>query len=224
MSYQWRLNGGDIPGATASSFARTNVLSAEAGSYVAIVSNAGGSATSQLAAVTVNNPPVLDSVGAQIVHAGTPVQIANAAFDPDPGQVLTFSLETGAPAGASIGAADGLFAWATTDANANTTNAVTVRVTDDGTPSLSDTWSFSIAVVGRPLILSSAISSNMMWFSWSAVVGQTYRIQYRTSAGDADWSDLLDVIAPGQTAVAADIIDSGTGAIRQKFYRVLVVQ
>ncbi len=53
LTYQWSKNGTDISGATASSLAISNATSADARSYVVVVSNAYGSATSNAATVTV---------------------------------------------------------------------------------------------------------------------------------------------------------------------------
>jgi hypothetical protein len=54
LTYQWRLNGAAISGATASSYAAT-----AAGTYSVVVSNPGCSATSAGASVTVNAAPVV---------------------------------------------------------------------------------------------------------------------------------------------------------------------
>jgi plastocyanin len=56
LSYQWRLNGANISGATGTSFTRTNAQSSHAGNYSVIVSSAFGSATSSNAVLTVNSP------------------------------------------------------------------------------------------------------------------------------------------------------------------------
>ena len=56
-AYQWRLNGTNILGANASSYTRTNAQSSDAGNYSVAVSNATGSVTSSIAALTVNGPP-----------------------------------------------------------------------------------------------------------------------------------------------------------------------
>ena len=55
--YQWRFNGTDIIGATASGYTRTNVQSADAGTYSVVVSNVLGAAVSSNAVLTVNGPP-----------------------------------------------------------------------------------------------------------------------------------------------------------------------
>jgi len=59
LSYQWRLNGTSISGATGSSFTRNNAQPGDAGSYSVVVSNAGGSVTSGNAVLTVNVPPTI---------------------------------------------------------------------------------------------------------------------------------------------------------------------
>jgi hypothetical protein len=58
--YQWRFNGADLPGATASFLYLPNVLSNNVGQYSVVVSNSLGSVTSTVANLTVNyRPPTL---------------------------------------------------------------------------------------------------------------------------------------------------------------------
>ncbi len=56
LSYRWRKDGVDIPGATSSSFVITAALADDAGSYTVVVSNAAGSVTSSSATLTVTAP------------------------------------------------------------------------------------------------------------------------------------------------------------------------
>jgi len=63
LSYQWRKNGGNIPGATGNSLALNNVATADAGDYTVQVSNSAGSVTSAAATLTVNVAPVVLSIG-----------------------------------------------------------------------------------------------------------------------------------------------------------------
>ena len=58
-SYQWRFNGTDLPGETASTLARTNVQSANSGNYDVVVTNALGAIPSSNALVQVILPPTL---------------------------------------------------------------------------------------------------------------------------------------------------------------------
>jgi uncharacterized delta-60 repeat protein len=52
-SFQWRLNGTNIAGATNTTLLRTNLQPIAAGNYTFVASNPGGSATSQVAVLTV---------------------------------------------------------------------------------------------------------------------------------------------------------------------------
>src|SRR5262249_11359919 len=56
LSYQWRKNGADIPAATSASLTLNNVQAADGGVYTVVVSNAGGSAASAAATLTVVDP------------------------------------------------------------------------------------------------------------------------------------------------------------------------
>jgi hypothetical protein len=61
LTYQWRFNGVNISGATASTYTRANVQATNAGSYSVVVSNPYGTATSANATLSVNTPPVITS-------------------------------------------------------------------------------------------------------------------------------------------------------------------
>jgi hypothetical protein len=63
-----------------------------------------------------------------------------------PAQQFTYSLAPGAPRGARIDRTNGVFNWAPSAAYARTTNAITIRVTDNGVPSLTDSKTFLVVV------------------------------------------------------------------------------
>ncbi len=77
LGYQWRLNGANLTTGTNDTLTLSNVQLGQAGSYVVVVSNAGGAVTSApLAVLTVNVPPSIQTQPAsQNVAAG-----ANATF------------------------------------------------------------------------------------------------------------------------------------------------
>ncbi len=60
-TFQWRVNGVNIPGATSTTLTLTGVTPANAGTYTAVVTNSAGSATSVGAVLAVNVPPVITS-------------------------------------------------------------------------------------------------------------------------------------------------------------------
>lgn len=94
-----------------------------------------------------NFPPVLDSIGNQSGDEGTLISFTATATDPDvPAQNLDYSLDPGAPAGASIHPVTGLFSWTPSEAQGPGAYPVTVRVSDDGSPVLSDFETFYITV------------------------------------------------------------------------------
>ena len=93
-----------------------------------------------------NQPPVLAAIGPRVATEGQTLAFTATATDPDPADALTFTLDPGAPAGASISAA-GAFTWAPTEAQGGASYNVTVRVTDNGTPAQNDFETFSINVL-----------------------------------------------------------------------------
>jgi len=74
LTYQWRLNGANISGATTASYTRSNVQSGDAGNYSVVVGNVAGSATSANAVLSVNVPPsITTQPSSQAVNPGSSV-------------------------------------------------------------------------------------------------------------------------------------------------------
>jgi len=95
----------------------------------------------------VNSAPLLAPISDQTIAEGFPLTFLCVATDSDlPPQTLAFSL-MGAPAGATIGPSSGIFSWTPPVTSITRTNALSVIVTDDGSPPLSATQSFSILVL-----------------------------------------------------------------------------
>ncbi len=95
----------------------------------------------------INSAPVLAAIGNKTVSGGNLLSFTASAFDNDlPPQVLTYTLDAGAPLGTSIDPATGIFNWTPTKAQAPSTNRVTVRVSDNGSPVLSAAQTFTVTV------------------------------------------------------------------------------
>src|SRR5205814_769400 len=76
-----------------------------------------------------NQAPVLAPIGNRLVNEATALTFTASATDPDnPAQTLTFSLDTGAPLGASINATTGVFTWTPAQAQGPGLFTLTVRV------------------------------------------------------------------------------------------------
>lgn len=220
LSYQWRFNETPIPGATSSSYTRTNVQAADAGNYSVQITNAAGIAISDDAVLTVNTPPSLGPIADRLAHAGEWVAFTVSASDPDAGQTLVFSLDPGAPAAATIHPSLGQFSWLTTAADANTTNLVTVRVTDDGTPSLSATAMFTVTVLAPPLLQSIVVTNDSVRIFWSAIPGRTYRVEFKTDLAAAGWAPVTPAVtATGPVAEYSEAISD-----TQRFYRIVALE
>jgi hypothetical protein len=168
-----------------------------------------------------NSPPVLSTIADRTVHAGTLLSIPISASDSDiPTNTLTYSLDAGAPASATINPTNGLFTWHTTDADLNTTNHITARVTDDGVPPMTDARGFTITVLARPTIQTITFYNGVATITWSSVSGQVYRLQYLDDLLLTNWA----AVGTDVTASASLTIDSdSTTPAAQRFYRVMLV-
>ncbi|MCK9996253.1 MAG: putative Ig domain-containing protein [Candidatus Krumholzibacteria bacterium] len=81
-----------------------------------------------------------------LYNGGTGNPIGGAL--PNPANTLAFSLEGTVPAGAGIDAVTGVFSWTPSAGQAPGEYPLTVRVTDDGTPPLSDEETLLVTVTG----------------------------------------------------------------------------
>jgi len=168
----------------------------------------------------VNTAPVLGSIANQTITAGSQLIVTNLATDADiPANTLTFSLDPGAPAGAGIDPANGLFTWTPSTNQAPSTNAVTVRVADNGSPTLSDTKTFTIVVnTAAPLQFTSITMSvnSVVTLNWTSQSGKTYRVEFKDDLDQTNWNTLGDFNATGNATSATNTV-SGTP---QRYYRI----
>lgn len=100
--------------------------------------------------VTVNEAnaaPALASIPNLAVDEGQPVNFIASVTDTDlPANTLSFSFVGGVPEGATLDPATGAFSWTPSEAQGPSAPAITIRVTDDGTPQLSAQRTFTITV------------------------------------------------------------------------------
>jgi hypothetical protein len=104
----------------------------------------------------VNSPPAIANIPDQSINEGGTLSLTVAASDADiPGNTLTFAL-TSAPAGTAINSSSGLFTWTPTEGQGPSTNSITVQVTDNGSPALNVTKTFTVFVteVNNPPVLT----------------------------------------------------------------------
>jgi hypothetical protein len=103
----------------------------------------------------VNSAPVLTVPTNQVIDELTVLNVSASATDSDiPTNILTFRLLT-PPAGMTINTNTGAITWTPAEDQGPSTNIITVIVTDDGSPNLSDTNTFTVTVneVNQPPVL-----------------------------------------------------------------------
>ena len=95
-----------------------------------------------------NHPPQIDPLLDRTIDEESTLSFVVTASDPDaPPQTLTFRLGAGARTGASLNPTNGLFAWTPTEGQGPGTTFFSVIVTDDGSPSMSETQRFTVFVL-----------------------------------------------------------------------------
>ena len=170
-----------------------------------------------------NTAPVFTSPASGtniVINAGVNLSVPVTATDSDsPAQTLTYSLLAG-PGSASVNPSTGTLTWRPTVAQAKSTNAVQVVVTDNGTPSMSATNSFTVVV--NPVIAASLGTATYSGSQFSLTVsggtaGPDYILQGSTNL--FDWVDLLTNSSP---ALPFTLQDTNTSAFPARFYRVRI--
>jgi hypothetical protein len=200
------------------------------GAYVGLVVSSGNNGflnTSVLDNVSstflpANTVPILTAIPNQAVNVGQAPPVTARATDTNaPPPVLTFNL-LGAPANASlikINSTNAAFNWRPLVSDANTTNLITLKVADNGSPNLSATQSFQIVVnpLTLPFLSSPAWSNGQFSLVVAGQPGPDYAVQATTNL--IDWSTLWTTNSP---PVPFGWIDTNTSAFPSRFYRLLV--
>ena len=153
----------------------------------------------------VNNPPVLAPILSLNVSEGATITVTNSATDSDtPPQSLTFSLGNDAPEGMLIDPSSGVITWTPSEAQGPGTYSITVRVTDDGEPPLSDFKKFSIAVSEVNLPPQLSFQSN-----WT--IRAETMLAFTAIASDPDLPAQRMTFSLDSGTPSAAHIDSATG-------------
>ncbi len=151
-----------------------------------------------------NQAPVLAVIDDQTVSEGQRLQLRAVASDADvPAQTLVFSM-AGGPEGALLDPQTGAFDWTPSEAQGPGTYAITLRVTDNGTPPRATSRTFKVTVTeaNRPPVLSSIADR---------AVDESALVAFSAVASDPDLPAqvLKFSLDPGSPAGA--VIDPGTG-------------
>ena len=178
-----------------------------------------------------NAAPVLSAIGNKTVNEGSALAFTATATDANVGQALTFSLDAGNPSGSSITTA-GAFSWTPAESQGPGTYPITVRVTDNGSPSSNDFETFTVTVNeanmapviaaianqtitegGTLNVTASATDSDVPANSITYSVAGPQGISINPSTGAITWTS--DEDDGGQTyQVTVTATDNGTPVLR----------
>jgi uncharacterized protein (UPF0179 family) len=153
--------------------------------------------------VTGNQAPVITAIEDQNATEGTALTFTVMASDPNPGDVLIYTLAPGQfPTGATLNAETGVFSFTPAE-NQQGDHMVTVVVSDNGTPAMSSTETFTITVaeVNQAPVLA-AIGNR------TATVGT--ELTFTAVATDAD-DPVNTIVYSLVDAPAGATIDPSTG-------------
>lgn len=156
--------------------------------------------------IEVDSPPTLLPIGDQIVNEGDELTFVVTATDDDlPVNNLVYSLESGAPNGATIDPASGAFRWTPDEQVGGNSIQITVRVTDD--TGLTDTQSTTV-------IVNDVNSSPVLDSIGDQFVTEGTELTFTATASDPDipTNNLTFSLGPGAPTGAT--IDPATGEFR----------
>jgi hypothetical protein len=169
-----------------------------------------------------NTPPVLDSIGNQVVNVGQTVALVAGATDTNtPPPILTFS-PLNAPSTATfskINNNSASFTWRPAVPDANTTNFVSLRVSDNGLPVLNATQDFLITVnpLSKPVFSSFGMTNGQFTLQLNGQAGPDYEVQISTNL--LDWGNLFIANAPVMPWIWTD---TNEGLLPARFYRIKI--
>jgi hypothetical protein len=168
-----------------------------------------------------NTPPTLAPMNDQTAISGQTILFTNSATDTDqPPQTLTYSLQD-PPAGASINPTNGVFTWRPTIAQSAAGGLaydITVLVTDNGTPPLSDANDFTGTVYPpqNPSLTNCNLTNGQFRFTVNGDSGSDYAIY-----GSSNLVDWWPVWTNSAAVPPFTFTDTTTNA-NQRFYRILL--
>ncbi len=158
----------------------------------------------------INDAPILDTIGYQIIDEEVTLSFTVIAADSndDPANNLIFTLDAASiAAGMTIDPTTGEFVWTSTEYQ-DGEHTVTITVTDDGIAPLNDSETIVITVNevnDAPVIENQSFAVNEYSVN-GTVVGIAL-------ASDVDTGDVLSYAIIGGTGATAFAIDSATGQI-----------
>jgi glucuronoarabinoxylan endo-1,4-beta-xylanase len=167
-----------------------------------------------------NTAPTLAPIADQTINAGVTLMVTNAATDTDqPPQTLTFSLlsATNNTTLTPLYNTNAVFTWRPLVSQASTTNKITLKVADSGTPSLSATNSFLVTInpLAQPTVSSINVLGGQVSLVATAAFGPDYTVLVSTNL--TSWQVLFTSNSP---VTPVTLVDTNFNANPVRFYRI----
>ncbi|HYT89917.1 MAG TPA: Ig-like domain-containing protein, partial [Gemmataceae bacterium] len=151
----------------------------------------------------INAPPALDPISDATIDEGHTLSFTVVVIDPDvPANTLTFTLDPGAPLGATIHPSTGFFSWTPSQSQVPGIYTITVRVTDNGTPVRSATRTFTVTV--------NEVNFAPVANDDSALTNENTAVLINVLANDTDTDgDTLTITSAGPAGNGSAAIENG---------------
>jgi pectin methylesterase-like acyl-CoA thioesterase len=218
-SYQWFKDGNPVSGQTNATLTIPSANANNSGSYSVVVSNILGVLTSSAANVVVSNSaPTLAPIPSTTNNVGFTVNVTPSASDPDsPPQILHFSLVSGPFT--TFNTNSGVYTWRPQVTDSGTVNTIQIAVTDNGSPNLSATQSFFVAVnpLTQPTVSAPAYSGGQFSMTVNGQTGPDYEVLASTNL--TDWLSLVTNTSPTMPFL---FTDPNAASHPLRFYRIVV--
>lgn len=197
--------------------------------------------TVTIAVAEANRPPVLSEIADLSLPVGGTLVVALTATDPDlPANTLTFRGDV-LPTGATLDTATGVIRWVPAATQGDLSHTFTVTVLDNGTPQLSDTITFHVAVTSTndpPVLdpIADATIDELAPFTISAKAtdpnqdtltftfdGDSHGATMDAATGVIHWTP-TEAQGPGQYAFVVVVTDDGSPNLQDTTAFVLTVR
>src|SRR6185295_11487689 len=160
----------------------------------------------------VNSPPVMPVITDKSVNENSLLSFTVTANDSSdtPANSISFSLDPGAPAGASINTSSGLFTWAPNETFGPGVYPVTVRATDNGSPTLYTTRTFLVTVnelnVAPVLTINNTVTTVTPFADFEAYSDGTYNgtVMFRQPSFSSTTIGFVDTNVVNSTTVESN--------------------
>jgi hypothetical protein len=223
LHYQWRKDGGNLAGATSSSFNLPNAQPSNAGVYSVIVSNSASTVTSFNAPLIVNRPPVPSSPQLQrFLGQGLKVpETILLGSDPDGDPIHLVAISPVSALGGLVRTNKGFVFYLPP---AGQTNQDSFNYTIADSRGASATGTASIVITSNQAASLTAVLSaagRAFRLTGGAVPGGACTFEFTGNLDSAVWQELGTVIASSQGK--AEYVDRPPNEVSARYYRTVTV-